>query len=203
MIVSRPASPAVPRLLSALAVCFALFSLGVTGVGCGGSEDPVQGGDGPSAGVKSGSPSKGGDPVAKGAGEQPANDGPFQIPGDPEAGKKVALKKCKLCHKIDGKGMAIGPAMDKKYRRFLKAKMEEYPEYIGYLKKNNKDIYEARQDIIDDIVATEDMDHRLYKWLKVYIGRPTFDRKSSKMKPVTLTPNQLEDVIAFLFSLPE
>ncbi len=155
----------------------------------------------PTSQPKTGGTKKG--DTEKGDTKEPVKAVAFKVPGDAVAGKKVAKKKCKTCHKIDGKGLAVGPAMDKMYRRFLDARMDEYPRLIGGLKKKHKDIYEARKKDIDEIVATTNKDERLYRWLKHYIRQPTFDRPACKMKPVVLTDKQLENVIAFLFSLPK
>ena len=127
----------------------------------------------------------------------------FSVPGNAKEGKKIAKKKCRTCHKIDGKGLAVGPAMDKMYRRFLDARMEAYPMHVAALSEKHKAVYDVRKKDIDEIVATQAIDERLYKWLNHYIRQPTFDRPACKMKPVVLTDKQLENVIAFLFSLPK
>ncbi|MCA8959415.1 MAG: cytochrome c [Planctomycetes bacterium] len=142
------------------------------------------------------------DPAAKAPAVKSASEG-FAISGSAEAGKAVAEKKCKTCHMIDGKGFKIGPPMDAAYRAYLDQKMADYPKHVEELKVQQRAVYEQSKAAIEEIAATENLDERLYKWLKLYIRKPTFDRPVSKMSPVVVNDKQLEDIIAFLFSLPK
>lgn len=131
-------------------------------------------------------------------GESPAPvEGPSPTRGDPTLGKKVAMNKCVLCHKVEGRGGVIGPTMDEAVARVRKH-LGDYSAHRDKLKVAASGLYAKNQAAIDAIAAESDRERRFALWMDAYIPDPQFDGLPSKMAAVPLSDQDRADVIAYL-----
>ncbi|MFN0057682.1 MAG: c-type cytochrome [Planctomycetota bacterium] len=125
----------------------------------------------------------------------------FVNSGDIVRGKTQAVGKCRLCHQIDGSGGKMGEPIDARLLKKVELLLTEYPKHIETMKLTKPDLYQASAARFEAIVAATDMEQKLGLWLTAYIPKPDFDRPKGKMNAVSMSPDALADVIAYLLSL--
>src|SRR5262245_17788658 len=63
---------------------------------------------------------------------------PFR--GDPTLGKSLAMNKCSVCHKVDGRGGVLGPTMDEAMQR-ANEHLTDYKTQLDKLRMSAPGLY--------------------------------------------------------------
>lgn len=117
--------------------------------------------------------------------------------GDPARGEKLAMQRCLMCHRIEGKGAALGPPMDEALGKVM-AFIPTYGGRAAKLQTITPNVYEKNRAAIQSVERESDPVRRYERWLDAYLQNPQFDDPANKMVPTPLTDSERADVVAWL-----
>jgi cytochrome c2 len=120
-------------------------------------------------------------------------------PGDAVLGLTVALKKCTLCHAIEGRGNRLAPAMEESLAK-ARTWVDGYPDRAKTLAANDPKTFKRSQAAIERIAAEADAKKRFALWFDAYLLDPKFDNPASRMQVCLLSEQERADVVAWVVS---
>jgi cytochrome c2 len=121
-------------------------------------------------------------------------------PGDVNAGFETASKKCMLCHSFNGRGGNLAPAMDEQVKKVLE-QIADYPARAAAFKAADPKAYKRSEAIVERLIAEADPRKRFELWISTYLADPKFDNPQSRMASVNMSPQEIADVLVWLWAL--
>jgi cytochrome c2 len=133
-------------------------------------------------------------------GDSPATPAPARRPPDPKVGLELAVRKCTLCHTVNGRGGVLAPPMEQSAVNAAKV-VADYAARAKALQQSDPKTYKSHAKVIEAIAGEPDLARRYQAWIAAYLPDPRFDNPQSRMGAVVLSEQELADIVAWMSTL--